>query len=37
VLCFNCNSAKGFYGYCPHSKAPETNASTVRSGATPVA
>jgi hypothetical protein len=18
VLCFNCNTAKGFYGYCPH-------------------
>lgn len=20
VLCHNCNSAKGFYGYCPHEK-----------------
>ena len=23
VLCFNCNSAKGFYGYCPHNKAQD--------------
>jgi hypothetical protein len=20
LLCFNCNSARGFYGYCPHAK-----------------
>lgn len=20
ILCFNCNCAKGFYGYCPHEK-----------------
>lgn len=20
ILCFNCNCAKGFYGYCPHNK-----------------
>lgn len=20
VLCHNCNSARGFYGYCPHNK-----------------
>lgn len=23
ILCFNCNCAKGFFGYCPHNK-PET-------------
>lgn len=22
ILCFNCNSAMGFYGYCPHSIKP---------------
>jgi hypothetical protein len=23
VLCYNCNLARGFYGYCPHSINPE--------------
>lgn len=23
ILCFNCNSAKGIYGYCPHEKERE--------------
>lgn len=27
VLCFNCNCAIGFYGYCPHNPPPE-NASS---------
>lgn len=25
VLCFNCNSAKGAYGVCPHQRPPEGN------------
>ena len=24
VLCFNCNSARGFYGYCPHNPEDKT-------------
>ena len=23
LLCFNCNMAKGFYGYCPHRRLAE--------------
>jgi len=23
ILCFNCNCAKGFFGYCPHQKRKE--------------
>jgi hypothetical protein len=23
VLCHNCNSSKGYYGYCPHEKERE--------------
>ena len=25
VLCFNCNLAKGFHGYCPHKGVPAIN------------
>lgn len=28
VLCSNCNSARGFYGYCPHEKEREANQKT---------
>jgi hypothetical protein len=32
VLCHNCNSAKGFYGYCPHENSPLGFSPVVRKG-----
>ena len=29
VLCFNCNSARGFFGYCPHEKQREIDNEAV--------
>lgn len=29
VLCFNCNSARGAYGYCPHERRPYLIASNM--------
>jgi hypothetical protein len=30
VLCFNCNSARGFYGYCPHQPHDRTGVPPTR-------
>lgn len=30
VLCFNCNSSRGFYGYCPHHPEDKTGVPPTR-------
>ena len=29
LLCFNCNSARGFWGYCPHERASPHAAAAI--------